>query len=480
MLTLQNYINGELVAPILGRYLFNSNPSTGKIFSQVPNSDIRDLDLAVQAGKSALLEWKNLPSEDRFKLLNRLADLIDDENESFAQAESCDQGKNIKTARAEIKRAAQNFRFFATAAMHFSSESHAVENDSINYTLRQAIGIVGCISPWNLPLYLFTWKIAPALASGNCVIAKPSEVTPYTAFLLSELCIKAGFPKGVLNILHGEGQYIGKAIVEHPQIKAISFTGSTRAGKEIAAIAGPAFKKLSLELGGKNPTVVFADCDFDLAVKTSVQASFQNQGEICLCGSRIYIQKPIYEKFKAAFLERASQLKVGPSMDETCQLGAIVSKQHFDKILNCIERAKMEGGKILLGGKSIRMEGEFEAGWYIQPTVIEGLTNDCETNQEEIFGPVVTLQAFDLEDEALNLANDCNYGLASTVFTSDLNKAHRFAASVQTGIVWINCWLHRDLRTPFGGTKSSGIGREGGWEAMRFFTEPKNVCIRFT
>jgi aminomuconate-semialdehyde/2-hydroxymuconate-6-semialdehyde dehydrogenase len=480
MLTLENYINGECIAPIQGQYLPNSDPSTGKEFCQVPNSTVQDVDRAVEAAKAAFSEWKNLPAEDRFKLMNRLADLIDESNETLALAESKDQGKNIKTARAEIKRAAQNFRFFATAVQHFASESHAVENDSINYTLRQPIGIVACISPWNLPLYLFTWKIAPALAAGNCVIAKPSEVTPYTAFLLGELCIKAGFPKGALNILHGDGPSTGKAMVEHPQIKAISFTGSTRAGKEIATIASPAFKKVSLELGGKNPNVVFADCDFDLAVRTSVQASFQNQGEICLCGSRVYIQRSIYEPFKQAFIERASKLKVGPPLDESCQLGAIVSKVHFDKVMGCIETAKAEGGTILVGGNAVQLEGEFSGGWYIQPTVIEGLSNACKTNQEEIFGPVVTLQAFDTEEEALALANDCGYGLASTVFTTDLNKAHRFAAGIQTGMVWINCWLHRDLRTPFGGVKSSGTGREGGWEAMRFFTEPKNVCIKYS
>lgn len=479
MILLKNYINGELVDPINGNYISIYNPAKGLAYGKVPNSDQKDLDLAVKSAQEAFPEWKNVNSEDRFKVLNRIAELIDSNNEKLAQAESLDQGKNIKTARAEIKRAAQNFRFFATACLHFASESHANENDSINYTLRQAIGVVGCISPWNLPLYLFSWKIAPALAAGNCVIAKPSEVTPYTAYLLSELCMEAGLPPGVLNILHGDGPSTGKVIVEHPKIKAISFTGSTRAGKEIATIASPMFKKISLELGGKNPNVVFEDCDFELAVKTSVQAAFQNQGEICLCGSRVYIQRSIYEKFKLAFVERASKLKVGIPSDESSQLGAIVSELHYNKVLSCIETAKMEGGHILLGGAPIQMEGEFNQGWYIPPTIIEGLGNSCKTNQEEIFGPVVTLQAFDTEEEALNLANDCGYGLASTVFTKDLSKAHRFASGIQAGIVWVNCWLHRDLRTPFGGVKNSGIGREGGWDAMRFFTEPKNVCIKY-
>ena len=479
MIVLKNYLNGELVPPINGNYLPLIEPAKGLAFGKVPNSDYMDVEMAVKSAKNALSDWKNLHSEERFIILNKIAELIDLNNERLAQAESQDQGKNIKTARAEIKRAAQNFRFFATACLHFASESHSNENDSINYTLRQPIGIVGCISPWNLPLYLFSWKIAPALAAGNCVIAKPSEVTPYTAYLLGELCMEAGLPSGVLSILHGDGPSVGKAIVEHPQIKAISFTGSTRAGKEIAAIASPAFKKISLELGGKNPNVIFADCDFDLAVKTSVQAAFQNQGEICLCGSRVYIQRAIFDQFKSAFIERASKLKVGIPADESCQLGAIVSELHFNKILACIETAKQEGGNILLGGTPLKMDGAYAQGWYIPPTILDGLSNSCKTNQEEIFGPVVTLQPFDTEEEALALANDCGYGLASTVFTSDLSKAHRFAAGIQAGIVWVNCWLHRDLRTPFGGVKNSGIGREGGWDAMRFFTEPKNVCIKY-
>ncbi len=473
-----NYINGQLTPPVSGQYLPNFEPSTGKEYGKVPDSDVVDLELAISAAEKALDGWKITSAEDKFKVLNRIAELIDQKNEELAQAESRDQGKNIKQARAEITRAAQNFRFFASATMHFASEAHPMEDGTLNYTLRQPIGIVGCISPWNLPLYLFSWKIAPALAAGNCVIAKPSEVTPVTAFLLSWICIEAGLPSGVLNILHGTGPKTGKALVEHPKVKAISFTGSTRAGAEIAAFAAPRFKKLSLELGGKNPTVVFADCDFDLAVATSVRGAFTNQGEICLCGSRVYVEKSIYERFKDAYVKRAESLAVGIPSDETKNLGAIVSKLHFDKILNCIEFAKTEGGKVILGGNALVLTGENSGGWFIEPTIIEGLPAQCQTNKEEIFGPVVTIQPFETETEALHLANDCGYGLSATVFTTDLSKAHRFAAELQSGIVWINCWLLRDLRTPFGGVKNSGIGREGGWDAMKFFTEPKNVCVK--
>ncbi len=362
--------------------------------------------------------------------------------------------------------------------MHFSTESHNMEDKAVNYTLRQPIGIVGCISPWNLPLYLFTWKIAPALAAGNCVLAKPSEVTPVTAFLLSKICKEAGLPDGVLNIVHGTGPGTGEAIVSHPEVKAISFTGSTKAGERIASIAAPKFKKLSLELGGKNPNIIFADCDWQNMLFNTIRSSFANQGEICLCGSRILIEESIYEKFKTDFVKWTKELTVGDPLDELSKQGAIVSKVHFDKIMRCIDIAKQEGGKILCGGDAVKLEGRCANGYFIQPTVIEGLGPDCQTNQEEIFGPVVTLQSFKTEEEALQLANATHYGLAATIWTQDISKANRMAAKVESGIIWINCWLLRDLRTPFGGLKNSGVGREGGWEALRFFTEAKNVCIQ--
>jgi aminomuconate-semialdehyde/2-hydroxymuconate-6-semialdehyde dehydrogenase len=395
-------------------------------------------------------------------------------------AESNDTGKPLwLSKKMDIPRASSNFRFFATGIMHFANESHAMEDKAINYTLRQPIGIVGCISPWNLPLYLFTWKIAPALAAGNCVIAKPSEVTPVTAFLLGRICKEAGLPDGVLNIVHGTGPTCGEAIVKHPDIKAISFTGSTRAGERIASVAAPMFKKLSLELGGKNPNIIFADCDWEKMMKETIRSSFSNQGQICLCGSRILIEKTIYEKFKTEFVKKTKQLTVGDPFDEDIKQGAIVSKLHFEKVMQCIETAKSEGATILCGGNSIKLEGRCADGYFIEPTVIEGLGPACKTNMEEIFGPVVTLQSFETEEDALRLANTSTYGLAATIWTQDISKAHGVAAKVQSGIIWVNCWLVRDLRTAFGGMKNSGVGREGGWEALRFFTEAKNICIQY-
>jgi aminomuconate-semialdehyde/2-hydroxymuconate-6-semialdehyde dehydrogenase len=474
-----NYINGELIEPISKTYIDNINPATGEVYSLISDSDEKDVELAVTAAAAAFLEWSNMPVSKRSDILLKISSLIDKNLDQLALAESTDQGKPLWLSKAvDIPRARDNFHFYATGAIHLNTEAHATENSAINYTLRQPIGIAGCISPWNLPLYLFTWKIAPALASGNCVIAKPSEITPMTAFLLSELCIEAGLPKGVLNIIHGYGPKVGAAIVSHPKIPAISFTGGTKTGEWIARTAAPLFKKLSLELGGKNPNLVFADCNFDEAVKTSVNGAFSNQGEICLCGSRIFIEKSIYEKFKDAFLKRVSTLKVGDPLNDENRMGAMVSKPHMEKVLSYIELAKQEGGKILCGGKQLKLSGKNANGYFIEPTVIEGLSYDCRTNQEEIFGPVVTLTPFENDDEALKFANSTEYGLAGMIWTENLTRAHRLAAQLHIGIIWINCWLFRDLRTPFGGMKNSGVGREGGFEALKFFTEEKNVCIK--
>lgn len=473
-----NYIAGDLQAPLNGKYIDNVNPATGQVYSQTPDSDNKDIEEAVGAAKAAFPAWSTTPAEERFKVINRIAELIEENLDALALAETNDNGKPLwLSKKVDIPRASSNFRFFATGLMHFATESHHMEDKAVNYTLRQPIGVVGCISPWNLPLYLFTWKIAPAIAAGNCVVAKPSEVTPMTGYLLSVICKEAGLPAGVLNIVHGTGPNCGAAIVAHPEIKAISFTGSTRAGKDIAATAAPMFKKISLELGGKNPNLIFADCDWDKMMRSTLQSSFANQGQICLCGSRVLVEESIYEKFKAEFIERAKKLTVGDPLEETTKQGAIVSKLHFDKVMGCIETAKQEGGKILLGGNIIKGSGRCENGYFIGPTIIEGLGPACRTNMEEIFGPVVTLQSFKTEDEALMLANTSDYGLATTIWTQDVSRANRVAAKVHSGIIWVNCWLLRDLRTPFGGFKSSGVGREGGWEAMRFFTEPKNVCI---
>ena len=375
-----NFIGGQFVPPASGGYLPLTNPATGEQYSEAPDSKSEDVAAVVNAAKAAYPAWRALPAEEKFRILNRIAELIEENLEALALAETNDNGKPLKLSRSvDIPRAASNFRFFATGLMHVSTDSHSMEDSAINYTLRQPIGVVGCISPWNLPLYLFTWKIAPALAAGNCVVAKPSEVTPMTAYLLGHICNEAGLPAGVLNIIHGTGPDCGKAIVEHPEVKAVSFTGSTRAGADIASIAAPKFKKLSLELGGKNPNLIFADCNWEKMLATTVQSSFANQGQICLCGSRILVEASIYEKFKAAFLEKVAKLKVGDPLEDSSKQGAIVSKLHYDKVLRMIAEAKAAGGTILAGGEAITGEGRCTNGLFIAPTVIEGLGPDCPT-----------------------------------------------------------------------------------------------------
>lgn len=481
MISIENYIGGELVKPVSGEYLDNIEPATGEVYSLIPDSDERDVQTAVDAANRAFPGWSMTPPEARFEILMRLVSLIERDLEELARAESIDNGKPLSLARVmDIPRAASNFRFYATAAMHTANESHETVGQAINYTLRQPLGVVGCISPWNLPLYLFTWKISPAIAAGCTVVAKPSEVTPMTAYLLSKLCIEAGLPAGVLNIVHGLGPKVGAAIVAHKDVKAISFTGGTKTGEEIARTAAPMFKKLSLELGGKNPNLIFADCDYDEMLETTVRSSFANQGQICLCGSRIFIERPIYEKFKGDLVSRALEMNIGDPLLESTNLGAIASEPHMNKILSYIDLAKEEGGTILCGGNRVKLEGRCSGGYFVEPTVIEGLSHDCRTNQEEIFGPVVSLQPFDTEDEVLRYANSVRYGLSATVWTENLSRAHRVSAALEAGIVWVNCWLLRDLRTPFGGVKDSGMGREGGFEALKFFTEEKNVCVRIT
>lgn len=476
---IQNYINGELLDPIDGKQLDNIEPATGKVYGSIPDSQSNDVANAVAAAKAAFPDWSALDPNERAKYMFAIADGIRDRFEEFVAAESQDNGKPISLARAvDIPRAISNFEHFGHAITQFSSESHSMPGVAINYTLRQPIGVVGCISPWNLPIYLFSWKIAPALAAGNCVIAKPSEVTPLTGYLLSEVCKDVGLPNGVLNILHGTGPSAGDAIVSHPEIKAISFTGGTTTGKIIAAKAAPMFKKLSLELGGKNPNIIFADCDYDEMLKTTLRSSFANQGQICLCGSRIIVEDKIYDKFVKDFTEKVKTMVIGDPQDANTKMGALVSKPHMEKVLSYIEIAKEEGGKIETGGRQIQLDGRCADGYYVQPTVITGLSADARCNQEEIFGPVVTIAPFSSLEEALTIANGVAYGLSCTIWTNNIKKAHNVAAKVEAGVVWINCWLLRDLRTPFGGMKASGVGREGGLEVLRFFTEPKNVCVK--
>ena len=477
---IKNYINGNFHNPVKNEWLDNYCPANGKVYGQLPNSSKEDVENAFIAAQSAFPGWSQTTLEERSRILIKISELLEANLQRFAEAESKDNGKPISLAKAiDIPRAASNFRFFGNAITQFASESHeSIGKQAINYTLRQPIGIVACISPWNLPLYLFTWKIAPAIAAGNCVVAKPSEITPMTAYLLGDICNEAGLPKGVLNIIHGLGTTTGQAIIEHPDIKAISFTGGTATGAHIAKIAAPMFKKLSLELGGKNPNIIFADCDYEDMLETSVRSSFSNQGQICLCGSRIFVEVSIYEKFKKDFVEKVKDLKVGHPSKADTNIGALVSKQHLNKVMDYIAIAKKEGATILCGGHKVSIKG-FENGYYLEPTVLEVPTDECRINQEEVFGPVVTIMPFNTEDDVLQMANKVKYGLSATLWTNDLKRTMRMSNQIQAGIVWVNTWMLRDLRTPFGGVKASGIGREGGFEALRFFTEVKNVCIKY-
>jgi aminomuconate-semialdehyde/2-hydroxymuconate-6-semialdehyde dehydrogenase len=465
--------------PIGGRYLDNIEPATGKPYSQVPDSDAADVELAVAAAEKAFESWSRTSAADRSQILLRLAELIERDLEKFARAESVDTGKPLSLARSlDIPRASSNFRFFATAILHTQSEAHVTDGVAFNYTLRQPRGIAGLISPWNLPLYLVSWKIAPAIACGNTAVAKPSELTPMTAHLLAEICGEAGLPDGVLNIVHGTGPNVGASITAHPKINTISFTGGTVTGRKVAETCAPMFKKVSLELGGKNPNIVFADADFDAAISGSVRSSFANQGQVCLCGSRIFVERGAYQHFVDGFVDKTAKLRLGDPLEPTTDQGAIVSKTQLDKVKFYVDLAQQEGGKVALGGAAPEQINErCRDGYFFPPTVITNLPVSCRTNREEIFGPVVSITPFDDEQEVIGYANDCDYGLASTVWTQNLKRAHRVAEQIHTGTVWVNCWLIRDLRVPFGGMKQSGVGREGGNEALHFFTEPKNICI---
>ncbi len=481
METIRNYVDGELIEADSGNYLDNVEPSTGAVYSQIPDSDGADVERATRAAAAAFPAWSTLPATDRSAIMLEIARRIEKDLETFARAESVDTGKPVALARTvDIPRAVSNLRFFATAILHDSSESHTTDYRALNYTLRRPRGVCGLISPWNLPLYLLTWKVAPAIATGNTAVAKPSELTPMTAFMLSRVCREAGLPPGVLNIVHGLGSKAGAALTGDPLVGTLSFTGGTATGREIAGKTAPLFKKIALELGGKNPTIVFADADFDEAVETSVRAAFSNQGQICLCGSRVFVQRTIFDAFVDRFVDTTRALRQGDPLDPETQQGALVSRDHLEKVRSYVELARMEGGTVRCGGgEPAGLSDRCKDGFYFEPTVITGLAPDCRVNQEEIFGPVVTIVPFEDETQVVDYANGTPYGLSASIWTRDLPRAHRLAERIAAGTVWINCWLVRDLRVPFGGTKQSGVGREGGREALRFFTEPKNVCVQF-
>ncbi len=476
---INNFINGKFTSPAAGHYLDVYEPATGEVYCRAPASGPKDVEEAVLAAESAFPSWSQTSVDERANILDAIADGIESDFDNLAVAESRDTGKPLSLARSvDLPRAISNFHTFADMVRTFDDQTFESKEFGLNTVHHEPLGIVGCISPWNLPLYLFSWKIAPAIATGNCVVGKPSELTPFSAQVLGRITKTAGLPDGVLNIIHGRGPEAGSAITTHPAIKAVSFTGGTKTGAIISSAVAPHFKKLSLELGGKNPNIIFADCDFERMLETTLRSSFANQGEICLCGSRILVEEKIYEEFRDKFIARTNQLIVGDPLKKESDLGALISESHSEKVINYIQLAKDEGGSILAGGERLAGNGRCKNGWFISPTIIEGLGPECRTNQEEIFGPVVTLIPFSGEEESVEIANATEYGLSASVWTNDLKKAERVASKIESGVVWINCWMVRDLRTPFGGMKNSGLGREGGEEALRFFTEAKTVCIK--
>ena len=474
-----NYINGEFILPTSGKMLDNFNPATGQIIAQIPDSNNDDVAKATMAAKRALPDWRGLSKAERINWLNKIAQALEDRTEDIAKTESMDTGKPIGLARrVDAARSISNFRFFAQHALQ-QTENKFTMDDATNYVIRKPVGVVGLITPWNLPLYLLSWKVAPALVMGNTIVAKPSEMTPLTANLLAQTLDEIKFPKGVVNIVHGLGPSAGQAILEHPEITAISFTGGTETGKIVARTAGPMFKKLSLELGGKNATIILDDADLDVAAKGAAKAAFTNSGQVCLCGSRVLIDAKIYDEFLPKFIAAVAAMKVGNPDDESTDIGSVISQQHMEKVLSYIELAKQEGGTIAYGGQRIILEqASLCNGSFITPTVIENLAINSRCATEEIFGPVVTLHRFDSDEQAIKMTNSTQYGLAGSIWTTNTSRGKEFAKEVDSGILWVNTWLHRDLRTPFGGVKNSGVGREGGDWSLNFFSELSNICVK--
>lgn len=483
---LANFINGEFVAPQNGQYLENFDPTTGLTYSLTPDSDGLDIVAAVQAANKAFAQWAETSAQERATILNRIADILEARIDEFAAAESRDVGKPFWLAKqADLPRAIANFRFFAAKILAKTEMAASGAGTSggpiLNYVLRQPHGVGGLISPWNLPLYTLTWKLAPCLAAGNTAVCKPSELTPMTAFMLAEVLQQAGLPNGVANIVFGRGETAGATLVQHPGVKLISFTGGTETGAKIQSMAAPQFKRISLEMGGKNANIIFKDADLSKALPMTLRSSFLNSGQICLCGSRILVQEDIYKEFVEEFKKLTRELKVGDprqakSPDEVF-MGPLVSAAHREKVAAAVEQAKREGGKVTVGGEKLQLGGELQGGYFYAPTVIEDLTNCSDLWQREIFGPVVTIMSFKYQHEAVKWANTSPYGLSASIWTKDISRAHKVAAQIQAGTVWVNTWAMRDLRVPFGGAKQSGVGREGGDYSLNFYTETKTISV---
>ncbi len=478
MQTIKNFINGEYVDSMSGRMMDNFDPSIGEVYSQMPDSEAVDVVMAFQAASRAFEGWSKTSTQDRAKILLKIADLIEAKKEELALAESRDMGKPLWLAReVDIPRAISNFRFFANRVVQHQEQASDMDGNGFNYSLREPIGVTGLISPWNLPLYLMTWKIAPSLAVGNTAICKPSELSPMTASMLGGIFNEAGLPPGVCNIVHGRGEVVGDTIVNHPGIPLISFTGGTDTGAIILERAAKHFKKMGMELGGKNANIIFKDADLDKCVLTTLRSSFLNSGQVCLCGSRIYVQQDIYDQFMEKFVEKTKALKVGSPSDSDVFMGPVVSREQLEKVQSAIAQAKREGGKILAGEEELRLAEKNKNGYFMRPTIIADLTDCSDLWQNEIFGPVVTVRPFKYKHDAVKLANTSSYGLSATIWTRDLNTAHKTAQQIKAGTVWVNTWSQRDLRVPFGGYKASGLGREGGDHSLDFYTEQKNICV---
>ncbi|MBK64920.1 MAG: 2-hydroxymuconic semialdehyde dehydrogenase [Euryarchaeota archaeon] len=474
---LMNYINGNFCPQTSGKWITNLNPATGEEICKVPISNSKDVKEAINSAKNAYPNWSKYTPHERAIWLDKIADKLEEMFEEIAQLESMDTGKPISLSRnVDANRSVANFRFFSELIRGMEIEEFEMK-DATNYVIQKPNGIGALITPWNLPLYLLSWKVAPAIGMGNTVVCKPSELTPMTADLLMRAVDEIGLPAGVINLVHGNGIETGSLLVEDSDIDFVSFTGGTVTGSKVASSAASTFKKLSLELGGKNSSIVFADCDFEKTIAGVVRSGFLNQGQICLCGSRIFIEEEIYEDFKNRLINAVEEMKIGDPLDEETDLGALISKEHLSKIEYYANLAIEEGGTLLTGGVPC-LPKAFENGNWMAPIIVEGLSPESRCSKEEIFGPMVTLHIFKEESELIKMVNNTRYGLAGSIWTKDLDKGRRLSESIETGMIWINTWLHRDLRVPFGGVKDSGVGREGGKWSLGFFSEAMNVCVK--